>query len=82
MNLGTAAENESDSSTAGRVKDSVLSFLPAGDKRGRVEAEVSDWSRQEGRRHASVSVCVRSVRVLPNMWMRSATRVRPFLSID
>lgn len=47
MNLGTAEDNESESSAEGRVRDSDPSFLPAGDKRGRAEAEVSDWSRQE-----------------------------------
>lgn len=70
MNLGTAGENESDSSAEDRVRDSVPSFLPAGDKRGRAEAEVSDWSGQGGRRRVSVSACARtrSVRVQPNMW--------------
>lgn len=79
MNLGTAAENESDSPAEDRVRDSVPSFLPAGDKRGRVEAEVSDWSRQEGRRRVSVSACVSSVRVLLDMWMEECDKSPPVL---
>lgn len=47
MSLGTAAENQSESLTAeGRITDSVPSFLPAGDNRGRAEEEVSDGNRQ------------------------------------